>query len=41
MKCYNIKYYLTSAVVKRIHTSDRPIACLLSGGLDKGLLHLS
>ena len=34
----NIKYYLTSAVVKRIHTSDRPIACLLSGGLDSSLI---
>lgn len=34
----NIKYYLTDAVVKRIHTSDRPIACLLSGGLDSSLI---
>jgi len=35
---YNINKYLTSAVVKRIHTSDRPIACLLSGGLDSSLI---
>ena len=35
---YNINNYLTSAVVKRIHTSDRPIACLLSGGLDSSLI---
>ena len=34
----NINKYLTSAVVKRIHTSDRPIACLLSGGLDSSLI---
>ena len=33
-----IHYYLTNAVVKRIHTSDRPIACLLSGGLDSSLI---
>ncbi len=35
---YNINKYLTSAVIKRIHTSDRPIACLLSGGLDSSLI---
>ena len=34
----NINKYLTDAVVKRIHTSDRPIACLLSGGLDSSLI---
>ena len=30
----NIQYYLTTAVEKRCDTTDRPIACLLSGGLD-------
>ena len=34
----NIQYYLIQAVVKRIHTSERPIACLLSGGLDSSLI---
>jgi asparagine synthase (glutamine-hydrolysing) len=29
---------LYSAVKKRYHTSDRPIACLLSGGLDSSLI---
>ncbi len=34
-----IKYYFEKAVVKRIlGTSDRPIACLLSGGLDSSLV---
>lgn len=34
----NIKYYLTSAVEKRCLTTERPIACLLSGGLDSSLI---
>ena len=34
----NIQYYLTNAVEKRCCTSDRPIACLLSGGLDSSLI---
>ena len=34
----NIKYYLKNAVYKRCVTSDRPIACLLSGGLDSSLI---
>ena len=34
----NIKYYLQTAVYKRCATSDRPIACLLSGGLDSSLI---
>ena len=36
---YNINQYLTRAVKKRvIDTTDRPIACLLSGGLDSSLI---
>ena len=34
---YTIKHYLTEAVKKRI-MSDRPIGCLLSGGLDSSLV---
>lgn len=34
----NIQYYLTTAVYKRCSTTDRPIACLLSGGLDSSLI---
>ena len=34
----NIQCYLKSAVEKRCSTSDRPIACLLSGGLDSSLI---
>jgi asparagine synthase (glutamine-hydrolysing) len=33
-----IRFYLTSAVEKRCLTTDRPIACLLSGGLDSSLI---
>jgi len=38
--CYNLLYYsLKDAVEKRvIGTTDRPIACLLSGGLDSSLI---
>tara|TARA_B110001450_G_scaffold243133_1_gene254135 strand:+ start:2050 stop:3774 length:1725 start_codon:yes stop_codon:yes gene_type:complete len=36
---YNINKFLNSAVKKRvIGTSDRPVACLLSGGLDSSLI---
>jgi asparagine synthase (glutamine-hydrolysing) len=34
----NISYYLTCAVYKRFMNTDRPIACLLSGGLDSSLV---
>lgn len=34
----NIQYYLINAVEKRCCTTDRPIACLLSGGLDSSLI---
>jgi asparagine synthase (glutamine-hydrolysing) len=33
-----IAYYLTSAVNKRCLATERPIACLLSGGLDSSLI---
>jgi len=34
----NIRHYLSSAVEKRCMTTERPIACLLSGGLDSSLI---
>jgi len=34
----NIVYYLNSAVFKRCATTERPVACLLSGGLDSSLI---
>lgn len=34
----NIRELLKAAVYKRCSTSDRPIACLLSGGLDSSLI---
>lgn len=34
----NIKRHLTDAVEKRVLTTDRPIACLLSGGLDSSII---
>jgi asparagine synthase (glutamine-hydrolysing) len=34
----NIQTYLVSAIEKRCSTTDRPIACLLSGGLDSSLI---
>lgn len=39
-QCYfdNIIEYLTKAVKKRCLTTERPIACLLSGGLDSSLI---
>lgn len=33
-----ISYYLNAAVSKRCLTTERPIACLLSGGLDSSLI---
>ena len=33
-----IQYYLSCAVNKRCMTTERPIACLLSGGLDSSLI---
>lgn len=33
-----ISYYLKAAVFKRCITTERPIACLLSGGLDSSLI---
>lgn len=35
---YNIRDFLQSAVIKRCTTTERPIACLLSGGLDSSLI---
>ena len=35
---YNISHYLYSAVLKRCNTTERPVACLLSGGLDSSLV---
>jgi len=34
----NIQKYLVSAVKKRVLVTERPIACLLSGGLDSSLI---
>lgn len=34
----NIRDYLVRAVHKRCETTDRPVACLLSGGLDSSLI---
>jgi len=34
----DIQHYLTNAVFKRCCTTERPIACLLSGGLDSSLI---
>jgi len=34
----NIRNYLQTAVIKRCTTTERPIACLLSGGLDSSLI---
>lgn len=35
---HDIRMHLQNAVEKRCSTSDRPIACLLSGGLDSSLI---
>lgn len=34
----NIQHYLLKAIHKRCVTTDRPVACLLSGGLDSSLI---
>jgi asparagine synthase (glutamine-hydrolysing) len=34
----NIQYYFTNAIKKRCYVTERPIACLLSGGLDSSLV---
>jgi asparagine synthase (glutamine-hydrolysing) len=34
----NIIYYLNASVIKRCETTERPVACLLSGGLDSSLI---
>jgi asparagine synthase (glutamine-hydrolysing) len=34
----NISNYLRAAVIKRCNTTERPVACLLSGGLDSSLI---
>ena len=35
---FNIRNFLQTAVIKRCTTTERPIACLLSGGLDSSLI---
>lgn len=34
----NIQYYFTNAIKKRCYITERPVACLLSGGLDSSLV---
>ena len=34
----NVSKYLNEAVIKRCNATERPIACLLSGGLDSSLI---
>jgi asparagine synthase (glutamine-hydrolysing) len=34
----NISNYLNGAIIKRCNTTERPVACLLSGGLDSSLI---
>ena len=36
--CFNVHKYLSEAVKMRVETTDRPVACLLSGGLDSSLI---
>lgn len=42
ISCLNVvsgvRYYLNEAVLKRCQSTERPIACLLSGGLDSSLI---
>ena len=33
-----LAYYVNNAVIKRCETTERPVACLLSGGLDSSLI---
>ena len=35
---FSISKYLNSAIIKRCNTTERPVACLLSGGLDSSLI---
>ena len=35
---FNVSKYLNTAVIKRCNTTERPVACLLSGGLDSSLI---
>ena len=35
---HDIQNYLTDSVTKRVLVTDRPVACLLSGGLDSSLI---
>lgn len=35
---YNVSNHLNNAVIKRCNTTERPVACLLSGGLDSSLI---
>ena len=35
---YNVSRYLNTAITKRCNTTERPVACLLSGGLDSSLV---
>ena len=36
--CEGIRYHVMNSVRKRVTTTDRPVACLLSGGLDSSLI---
>lgn len=36
--CFNVNKYLNDAVKMRVDNTDRPVACLLSGGLDSSLI---
>lgn len=36
--CFNVNKYLNEAVKMRVENTDRPVACLLSGGLDSSLI---
>ena len=36
--CFNVNKYLNEAVKMRVDNTDRPVACLLSGGLDSSLI---
>lgn len=36
--CFNVNRLLNEAVKMRVYNTDRPVACLLSGGLDSSLI---